>query len=82
MNHENVDSRRLDLHQRIALVLTKEPGMVRDLAEQLRSKLAMARSTAAVSDNEWAWHIILTLRFPLRGLQKKLPPPGKSRAIA
>jgi hypothetical protein len=33
MNHENVDSRRMDLHRRIALILRKEPGLVRDLAE-------------------------------------------------
>jgi len=32
MNHENVDSRRMDLHRRIALVLRKEPGLVRDSA--------------------------------------------------
>jgi hypothetical protein len=52
MNHENVDSRRMDLHRRIALVLRKEPGLVRDFAERLRSKLATARSAAVVSDNE------------------------------
>ena len=60
MNHENVDSRRMDLHRRIALVLRKEPGLVRDFAERLRSKLATARSAAVVSDNEWEWYIILT----------------------
>ena len=42
MNHENVDSRRMDLHRRIALVLRKEPGLIRDFAERLRSKLATA----------------------------------------
>ena len=57
MNHENVDSRRMDLHRRIALVLRKEPGLVRDFAERLRAKLAMARSAAVVSDNEWEWYI-------------------------
>src|SRR5260370_33760755 len=66
MNHENVDSRRLDLHRRIALVLGKEPGLVRDFAERLRSKLATARSAAAVSDNEWEGYIILTLWSPLQ----------------
>ena len=50
MNHENVDSRRMDLHRRIALVLRKEPGLVRDFAERLRSKLATARSAAAKLD--------------------------------
>lgn len=51
----------MDLHRRIALVFRKEPGLVRDFAERLRSKLATARSAAVVSDNEWEWYIILTL---------------------
>ena len=66
MNHENVDSRRMDLHRRIALILRKEPGLVRDLAERLRSKFATARSAAAVGDKERAWYIILTLCSPLQ----------------
>ena len=66
MNHQNVDSRRMDLHRRIALVLRKEPGLIRDFAERLRSKLATARSAAAVSDNEREWYIILTLWSPLQ----------------
>ena len=49
MNHENVDSRRMDLHRRIALIFRKKPGLVRDLAERLRSKFATARSAAALS---------------------------------
>jgi hypothetical protein len=64
INHANVDSNRRDLHRRIALVLRKEPGLVRDFAERLRSKWAMARSAAVVSDNEWEWYIILTLWSP------------------
>ena len=44
--------------ERIALVLRKEPGLVRDIAERLRSKLATARSAAVVSDDEWEWYII------------------------
>ena len=66
MNHENVDSRSMDLHRRIALVLRKEPGLVREFAERLRSKLATARSAAVVSDEEWEWYIILTLWSPLQ----------------
>jgi hypothetical protein len=66
MKHENIDSRRMDLHRRIALVLRKEPGLVRDFADRLRSKLATARSAAVVSDNEWEWYIILTLWSPLQ----------------
>ena len=66
MNHENVGSRSMDLHRRIALVLRKEPGLVRDFAERLRSKLATARPAAVVSDEEWEWYIILTLWSPLQ----------------
>jgi len=66
MNHQNVDSRRMDLHRRMALVLRKEPGLLRDLAGQLRSKMATARSAAAVSNKEWEWYIILTLWSPLQ----------------
>ena len=64
MNHENVDSNLMDLHRRIALVLRKEPGLVRDFAKRLRSKLATAMSAAVVSDSEWEWYIILTLWSP------------------
>ena len=64
MNHANVDANRMDLHRRIALVLRKEPGRVREFAQRLRSKLAMARSAAVVSDNEWKWYMILTLWPP------------------
>ena len=64
INHANVDANRMDLHRRIALVLKKEPGLVRDFAERLRSKLAVARSAAVVRDNEWEWYIILTLWSP------------------
>jgi len=66
MSHENVDSSRMDLHRRIALVLRREPGLVRDFAQRLRSKLATARSAAVVSENEWEWYIILTLWSPLQ----------------
>ena len=51
----------------MALVLRKEPGLLRNWAGQLRSKMATARSaTAAVSDKEWEWYIILTLWSPLQ----------------
>jgi hypothetical protein len=66
INHQDVDFRRMDLHRRIALVLRKEPGLVRDFAERLRSKLAASRSAAAASDTEWEWYIILTLWSPLQ----------------
>jgi hypothetical protein len=66
MNYENVDSRRMDLHRRIAFVLRKEPRLVRDFAERLRSRFATARDAAAVSDNKREWYIILTLWSPLQ----------------
>ena len=65
INHANVDSNRRDWHRRIALVLRKEgTGAGSRIAERLRSKWAMARSAAVVSDNEWEWYIILTLWSP------------------
>ena len=66
MNHANVNSNTMDLHRRIALVLRKEPGLVRDFAQGLRSKLVTARPPAVVSDFEWEWYIILTLWSPLQ----------------
>jgi len=66
MNHANVDSNTVDLHRRIALVLRKEPGLVRDFAQGLRSKLVTARPPAVVSDFEWEWYVILTLWSPLQ----------------
>jgi hypothetical protein len=79
MNPENVDSRGADLHRRIALVLRKEPALVRDFAERLRSKLATARSTGTVNDNEWEWYIILTLCSPLQVI--RLLEDSSERAV-
>jgi len=66
MKHKNVDSRRMNLHQRIALALRKEPWLVPVFAERLRSKLALERSAAGCRDNEREWYIILTLWSPLQ----------------
>jgi hypothetical protein len=66
MNHENVNPRLMDLHRRVALILRKEPGLVRYFAERLRSKFATSGSAAAVSDNEREWYMILTLWSPLQ----------------
>ena len=82
MKHENIDSRRMDLHRRIALVLRKEPGLVRDFADLLRSKLATARSAAVVSDNEWEWYIILTLWSPLQVIRYWKIPANKPSGFA
>jgi hypothetical protein len=65
MNHQIFASRKMDLHRRIALILRKEPALVRNFAERLRSKLAVEESAAAVNDIEWEWYIILTLWSPL-----------------
>ena len=43
MNQDNVDSRSMDLHRRIALVLRKEPGLVRDFAERLRFEIGQGK---------------------------------------
>jgi hypothetical protein len=66
MNQEHGDFRSADLHRRIALVLRKEPGLVRVFAERLRSKLATTKCGGSVSDDVWEWYIILTLWPPLQ----------------
>jgi hypothetical protein len=79
MDQENLDFRRMDLHRRIALVLRKEPGLLRHFAERLRSKLATAKSATAVSENEWEWYVILTLCSPLQVI--KLLEDSSERAV-
>ena len=66
MNQEHVDFRSTDLHRMIALVLRKEPGLIRVFAERLRTRLAAAKSAGAISDDVWEWYIILTLWPPLQ----------------
>jgi hypothetical protein len=78
MDHENVDSSRKDLHRRIALVLRKEPGLIRDFAERLRARFATARA-AAVTDIEREWYIILTLWSPLQVI--RLLEDSSERAV-
>ena len=79
MNQEHVDLRSTDLHRRIALVLRKEPGLVRVFAERLRSRLAAARCAGAVSDDVWEWYIILTLWPPLQVI--RLLEESSERAV-
>jgi hypothetical protein len=79
MSLEHVDFRSIDLHRRIALVLRKEPGLVRVFAERLRSKLAAARCAGAVSDDVWEWYIILTLWPPLQVI--RLLEDSSERAV-
>jgi hypothetical protein len=79
MDQEHVDFRSTDLHRRIALVLRKEPGLVRIFAERLRSKLATAKCVGAVSDDVWEWYIILTLWPPLQVI--RLLEESSERAV-
>jgi hypothetical protein len=79
MNQEHVDFRSRDLHRRIALVLRKEPGLVRIFAERLRSKLATAKCAGAASDDVWEWYIILTLWPPLQVI--RLLEESSERAV-
>jgi hypothetical protein len=79
MNQEHVDFRSSDLHRRIALVLRKEPGLVRIFAERLRSRLAAAKCAGAISDDVWEWYIILTLWPPLQII--RLLEESSERAI-
>ena len=79
MDHEDIDARRMDLHRRIALVLRKEPGLVRDFAERLRSKLAAAPPNSADTESEREWYIILTLCPPLQVI--RLLEDSSERAV-
>ncbi len=79
MDNESGDSRRMDLHRRIALVLRKEPGLVHDLAERLRIRMATARSAAAVNGLEREWYFILTLSSPLQVI--RLLEDNSERAV-
>jgi hypothetical protein len=79
MDHEDIDARRMDLHRRIALVLRKEPELVRDFAERLRSKLAAAPPHSATNGSEREWYIILTLCPPLQVI--RLLEDSSERAI-
>jgi hypothetical protein len=79
MNQDHVDVRSLDLHRRIALVLRKEPGLVRVFAERLRTRLASARNAGTASDDVWEWYIILTLWPPLQVI--RLLEESSERAI-
>jgi hypothetical protein len=79
MSHDSIDSCRMDLHRRVALILRKEPGLVRHFAERLRSKFAATGAATAVSDNEREWYIILTLWPPLQVI--RLLEDSSERAV-
>jgi hypothetical protein len=71
----------MDLHRRIALILRKEPGLIRDLAERLRSKFTTARSAAAVGDNDREWYTILTLWSPLQVIRLLEDPSDQAARL-
>jgi hypothetical protein len=65
MNYGNIDSGSADLHQRIALALRRDPKLLEVFARRLRSKRATAGFSAAASDDDSEWYVILTLWSPL-----------------
>lgn len=65
MNAATINSWNTDLHQQIALMLRRDPKLVRIFADRLRSQMASARSSDAISDTHWEWHVILNLYRPL-----------------
>ena len=66
MNYGNIHSWSVNVDRRIALALRKDPKLLGVFERRLRSKLATARSTAAVGDDDWEWYVILTLWSPLQ----------------
>ena len=65
MSATQINPWSMDLHQRIALTLRRDPKMVRVFADRLRLKIANEKSSGKESDNHWEWYIILTLWPPL-----------------
>ena len=66
MNYGNIHSRSVNLDRQIALALGRDPKILGLFEHRLRSKMATARSVAAVSDDDWEWHVILALWSPLQ----------------
>jgi hypothetical protein len=66
MNYGNIHSWSVNLDRRITLVLRRDPKLLGVLEHRLRSKMATARSAAAVGENDWEWYVILTLWSPLK----------------
>jgi hypothetical protein len=52
--------------RRIALALRREPKLLGVFERRLRSKMATARSTTTVGDDDWEWYVILALWSPLQ----------------
>ena len=66
MNYGNIDSWSVNVDRRIALALRKDPRLLGVFERRLRSKMATARSAAAVGNDDWEWYVILTLWSPLQ----------------
>ena len=66
MNYGHIDSWSVNVDRRIALALRKDPKLLGVFERRLRSKMATARSAAAVGDDDWEWYVILTLWSPLQ----------------
>jgi hypothetical protein len=66
MNYGNIHSWSVNLDRRIALALRRDPKLLGLLEHRLRSKMATAKSAAAVGENDWEWYVILTLWSPLK----------------
>ena len=54
------------MDRRIALALRRDPKLLGVFERRLRSKMATARSAAAVGDDDWEWYVILALWSPLQ----------------
>ena len=63
---KNIHPWSVDVDRRIALALRRDPKLLGVFERRLRSKMASARSDAAVSDDDWEWYVILTLWSPLQ----------------
>ena len=66
MNYGNIYSRSVNVDRRIALALRRDPTLLGVFERRLRSKMATARSAAAVGDDDWEWYVILALWSPLQ----------------
>ena len=69
MNYGNIYSWSVNVDQRIALALRRDPTLLGVFERRLRSKMATVRSAAAVGNDDWEWHVILTLWSPLQGIK-------------
>jgi hypothetical protein len=66
MNYGNFHSWSVNVDRRIALALRRDLKLIGVFESRLRSKMATARSTAALGDDDWEWYVILTLWSPLQ----------------